>query len=61
MSGFREAKLVALKAKIAALEAGGRGDCGVLPFGDARLDDALMKGGLPLGQWHEFVSGGMEV
>ena len=61
MSGFREAKLVALKAKIAALEAGGRGDCGVLPFGDARLDDAFIKGGLPLGQWHEFVSGGMEV
>jgi len=60
MSGFREAGLLALKAKIAALEAGGRGVSGVLPFGDARLDEAFIKGGLPLGQWHEFVSGGME-
>ena len=60
MSGFREAGLLALKAKIAALEAGGRGVSGVLPFGDARLDEVFIKGGLPLGQWHEFVSGGME-
>ena len=30
----------ALAAKIAALETGGRAACGVLPFGDAGLDDA---------------------
>jgi protein ImuA len=61
MSGFREERLAALKAKIAVLEAGGRGDSESLPFGDSRLDGCFLGGGLPLGQWHEFAGAGMEV
>ena len=56
MSDFR-----ALRAKIAAIEAGGRADAGVLPFGDARLDGRLPGGGLPLGHWHEIGGPGLEV
>ncbi|WP_332772068.1 ImuA family protein [Phenylobacterium sp.] len=61
MSGFREVRLAALKAKIAALEAGGRADSESLPFGDSRLDGCFLGQGLPLGQWHEFTGVGMEV
>lgn len=61
MSGFREAQLTALKAKIAALEAGGRADSESLPFGDPRIDDCLPGGGLPLGQWHEIGGEGLEL
>ena len=60
MSGFREVRLAALKAKIAALEAGGRADSESLPFGDSRLDGCFLGQGLPLGQWHEFTGAGME-
>lgn len=61
MSGFREGRLAALKAKIAALEAGGRADSESLPFGDPRIDDCLPGGGLPLSQWHEVVGEGLEL
>ena len=61
MSDFRAARLTAVKAKIAALEAGGRRDSESLPFGDARIDGCLPGGGLPLGRWHEIVGPGMEV
>lgn len=61
MPGSREARLAALRGQVAALEAGTRTPSSVLPFGDARVDDYLPDGGLPLGRWHEVVSGGMEV
>jgi protein ImuA len=61
MSGFRARGLEALKAKIAALEAGGRADSDSLPFGDPAVDGRLPGGGLPLGRWHELVADGMEV
>lgn len=55
MSDFR-----ALRAKIAAIEAGGRGASGVLAFGAPQVDGALPGGGLPLGRWHEVVGEGLE-
>jgi len=55
MSDFR-----ALRAKIAALEAGARTARGVLPFGDPGIDEALPGGGLPLGCWHELAGVGPE-
>lgn len=57
----RGRELAAMRAQIAAIEAGGRADSGVLPFGDVRIDDCLPGGGLPLGRWHEIVGDGMEV
>lgn len=60
MSGFRDGRLAALKAKISAIEAGGRADSESLPFGAPLLDRCLPGGGLPLGQWHEFTGAGME-
>lgn len=60
MSGVRDSRLAALKAKIAALEAGGRADSESLPFGAAAIDACLPGGGLPLGQWHELLGVGME-
>lgn len=60
MSDVRTGRLDAMRAKIAALEAGGRGDSESLPFGDARVDRCLSGGGLALGRWHEFVGEGME-
>jgi protein ImuA len=60
MPGFRSMRLAAMRAKITALESGGRPDAGVLPFGDAALDEALPGGGLPLGRWHEIVGPGLE-
>lgn len=60
MSDFREGRLAALRAKIAGLETGGRGGGACLPFGDVAIDGAFLHGGLPLGQWHEFVGEGME-
>ena len=53
-------RLDAVRAKVAALETGGRADFGVLPFGDARIDGCLPGGGLPLGRWHEIGGEGME-
>jgi protein ImuA len=61
MSGFREERLSALRAKIAALEAGGRADSESLSLGDPRLDGCFLDRGLPLGQWHEFGGEGMEI
>ena len=61
MSGFRDGRLAALKARIAAIEIGGRSGFGSLPFGAPDIDACLPGGGLPLGQWHEFAGVGMEV
>ncbi len=61
MSDFRAGRLAAMRAKIAAIEAGGRSDSESLPFGDDRIDGRLPGGGLPLGRWHEIVSSGLEV
>ena len=61
MSDFRAGRLAAMRAKIAAIETGGRADSGVLPFGDPRIDGCLPGGGLPLGRWHEITGPGMEV
>lgn len=55
------ARLAAMRAKIAALEAGTRAPARVLPFHDSRIDDCLPGGGLTLGRWHEFVGEGLEV
>jgi protein ImuA len=55
----REARFLAARAAIAALETGGA--AGVLPFGDARVDERLPGGGLPLGRWHEAAGEGMEI
>jgi protein ImuA len=60
MSDFRGKALAALRAEIAALEAGGRADSGVLPFGAPAVDGLLPGGGLPLGRWHEVTGGGLE-
>ena len=61
MSGFRDGRLAALKAKIAALEAGGRADSESLSLGDPGLDACFLGSrGLPLGQWHELGGEGME-
>jgi protein ImuA len=60
MSDFRAGRLAAMRAKIAAIEAGGRADSDSLPFGDPRIDDHLPGGGLPLGRWHEIGGPGME-
>jgi protein ImuA len=57
----REGGLATLKAKIAAIEAGGRPDSESLPFGDLAVDGCLPGGGLPLGRWHEICGTGMEV
>ncbi|WP_374573820.1 ImuA family protein [Phenylobacterium sp.] len=51
----------ALRAKIAAIEAGGRGVGETLPFGAAGLDGFLPGGGLPLGRWHELAGEGLEM
>jgi protein ImuA len=60
MSDFRAGRLAAMRAKIAVLEAGGRSDSGVMPFGASAVDSCLPGGGLPLGRWHEIVGAGME-
>lgn len=57
----REERLAAMRAKIAAIEAGERTPSGVLPFGDSRIDSCLPGGGMPLGRWHEIGGAGMEV
>ena len=60
MSDFRAGRIAAVRAKIAALEAGGRGDSESLPFGDPDVDSCLPGGGLPLGRWHEVLGEGLE-
>ncbi len=54
-------RLAAMRAQIAALEAGTRTPTSVLPFGNPSLDDCLPGGGLPLGRWHEVVGEGLEI
>ena len=61
MSDFRASRIDAMRARIAAIEAGGRRASESLPFGDSRIDRHLPGGGLPLGRWHEIVGPGMEV
>jgi protein ImuA len=60
MADFRARRLAAVRAKIAALEAGGRVDSASLPFGAPAVDACLPGGGLPLGRWHEIGAEGME-
>jgi len=60
MSDFRGMRLAAMRAKISAIESGGRADAGVLPFGAAEVDGRLPGGGLPLGRWHEITGAGLE-
>ena len=52
-------RLAAVRAKVAALETGGRAEAGRLTFG-AHDVDAALGGGLPLGRWHEIVGEGLE-
>ncbi|MDQ0466468.1 protein ImuA [Caulobacter ginsengisoli] len=54
-------RLAAMRAQIAALEAGTRTPTSILAFGDSRIDDCLAGGGLPLGRWHELVGEGLEI
>lgn len=60
MAGSREARLAALRGRIAAIEAGTRTPTPVLPFGDPAIDDCFPGGGLPLGGWHEVTGAGLE-
>lgn len=61
MSDFRASRIDAMRARIAAIEAGGRRASESLPFGDSRIDRHLPGGGLPLGRWHEITGPGLEV
>jgi protein ImuA len=54
-----ERTLAAVRAKVAALEAGGRAEAGRLAFGAPAVDEAL-GGGLPLGRWHEIAGEALE-
>lgn len=60
MAGSREARLAALRGRIAAIEAGTRTPTPVLPFGDSAIDGCFPGGGLPLGGWHEVTGAGLE-
>lgn len=55
------ARLAAVRAQVAVLEAGGARVQAVLPFGDARLDGVFPAGGLPLGCWHDVAGDGLEI
>ena len=55
------ARLAAVRAEVAALEAGGARPQAALTFGDARLDGVFPAGGLPLGCWHEAAGEGLEI
>ncbi|MGR4862256.1 ImuA family protein [Caulobacter sp. LARHSG274] len=59
MPGAKPA-LSALRARIAALEAGTRTPSLVLPFGDPRIDSCFPAGGLPRGGWHEVGGAGLD-
>lgn len=56
----RDARIAALKGRIAALEAGTRTPSPVLGFGDSRIDSCFPAGGLPSGCWHEVMGAGLE-
>jgi protein ImuA len=60
MAGSREARLTALKGRIAALEAGTRTPTSVLSFGNPGIDGCFPAGGLPSGCWHEVMGAGLE-
>lgn len=60
MAGSREARLAALRGRIAAIEAGTRTPTPVLPFGDPAIDGCFPGGGLPLGGWHEVTGAGLQ-
>lgn len=53
-----KADVAALRARIAAIEGGGRRVKGVLPFGLEAMDSRLPSGGLALGALHEVAGGG---
>jgi protein ImuA len=59
MPGAKPA-LSALRAQIAALEAGTRTPPPVLPFGDPRIDGCFPAGGLQRGGWHEVGGSSLE-
>jgi protein ImuA len=59
MPDVREERLVAVRAKVAALEAGRGAQFGRLALG-APSADAALGGGLALGRWHEIGSEGLE-
>src|SRR5690349_15139483 len=61
MSAPAQARLVALRASIAALEPGAQAPARTLPFGDPRLDGRLPGGGPALGRWHGFTGDGLEL
>lgn len=54
-------RLQSLRRQIAGLENASRPAHGVLPFGDARIDDRLPGGGLARGAWHVLTSEGLEL
>lgn len=57
----RAMRLSAMRAKIAALEAGTRTPSSALPFGHPSIDDCFAQGGLPLATWHEVAGAGLEI
>ncbi len=60
-SAVTERALDAVRAKIAALETGGRGEPASLAFGDPTVDRCFPGGrGLPLHRWHELGGEGLE-
>lgn len=59
MPGAKPA-LTALRAQIAAMQAGTRTPPPVLPFGDPRIDGCFPAGGLQRGAWHEVGGSGLE-
>jgi protein ImuA len=59
MESRRQAAIETLRARVRAIEAGGRTAAGVLPFGVAAIDQVLPGGGLVLGALHEVAGGGM--
>jgi protein ImuA len=57
----RAADFEAVRARIAAVQAGAAPTRAVMPFGDLRLDSVFPAGGLPLGCWHEVAGEGLEI
>ena len=58
MESRPRAAIEELRARIRAIESGGRAAAGVLPFGVAAIDAVLPGGGLALGALHEVAGGG---
>jgi protein ImuA len=57
----RVMRLSAVRAKIAALEAGTRTPTRSLPFGDPDIDACFPHRGLPLSAWHEVTGAGLDI